>query len=374
MRARRIRAVAALALVAIAALGAGVLAGKSADEDAPTRTPAPAAERADGLTVPQQVGELILMRFDGLRTPAYVRRVLRERRAAGVTLFQENVRDRAQVRALTRDLQTAAGHRLLIAADQEGGIARRLPWSTAIGQPSQRTTHASAAYAGATADALRAAGVNLNLAPVLDLGLGAAMAARTYPGDPAQVGLLGATAVRAHRRRRVAATVKHFPGFGRADANTDDAPVTIGATRAELAADLEPFRAAIAAGAPAVMVSHGLYPAYDPRRIATQSSAIVTGLLRGRLGFKGVVATDSMEADAVLKRSSISTAAVRSIAAGCDLLVLTGRGSQLPIYKRLLAEARRSPAFRRRVAESAARVLALKRSLGLPISEAQVRG
>ncbi|MEA2405060.1 MAG: beta-N-acetylhexosaminidase [Thermoleophilaceae bacterium] len=363
-----------LALVALSALVAGALTGRSADEHAATGKRAPAPKAADALTLPQQVGELVLMRFDGLRPPAYVRRVLRERRAAGVTLFEENVRDRAQVRALTHELQAAAGNRLLIAADQEGGIARRLPWSTAVGQPSQPTEHASDAYAGATADALRAAGVNLNFAPVLDLGIGPAMAARTYPGDSAQVGRLGATAVRAHHTRGVAATVKHFPGFGRATANTDDAPVTIGASRAELEDDLAPFRAAIAAGAPAVMVSHALYPAYDSAHIATQSSAIVTGLLRGRLGFRGVVATDSMEADAVLKRSSMPTAAVRSIAAGCDLLVLTGRGSWRLVYARLLAEARRSPAFRSRVAESARRVLALKRSLGLPISGAQVRG
>ena len=374
MRIPPFRLVIVLSALAIAAVVAMSLSadkpGEPAARDEAAGAPAPEGE----LSLRRQVGELMLTTYKGTRPPAYLKRVLREGRAAGITLFTGNVRDRAQVRALTRELQAAAGGRLLIAVDQEGGIARRLPWASAIGQRSQTTPRAAGAYSGATADALRAAGVNLNFAPVVDLGLGSAMSARAYPGGATQVGRLGASAVRAHRARRVAPVPKHFPGFGRAGANTDDAPVTIGARRATLAADLAPFRAAVAAGTPAVMVSHALYPAYDRRRIATQSPAIVTGLLRERLKFSGVIATDSMEADAVAKRSSVATAAVRSIAAGCDLLVLTGRGSQYPVYERLLAEARRSPAFRRRVAESASRVLKLKRSLGLPISEAQARG
>jgi beta-N-acetylhexosaminidase len=112
------------------------------------------------------------------------------------------------------------------------------------------------------------------------------------------------------------------------------------------------------------MAAHALYPAYDRAWIASQSSRITTDLLRGELGFDGVVATDSMEADAVLSRSEIDDAAVFAIYAGCDLLVLTGRGSYLPVYERLLEEARRSPEFRARVIESATRVRTLKRRLG----------
>jgi beta-N-acetylhexosaminidase len=199
---------------------------------------------------------------------------------------------------------------------------------------------------------------------VLDVPSGAdsAMRERAYPADPAG---LGAAAVRSYDGTRVAPAVKHFPGFGRATANTDDAPVTIDATRDELATDLEPFRAAVEAGVPAVMVAHAVYPAYDGAWIASQSRPIVTDLLRGELGFDGVVATDSMEADAVLSRSDVDDAAVYAIYAGCDLLVLTGRGSQLPVYDRLLEEARRSPEFRARLAESAERVRALKGALGL---------
>jgi beta-N-acetylhexosaminidase len=210
-------------------------------------------------------------------------------------------------------------------------------------------------------------GVNVNLAPVVDVAAERAsvMRSRAYPGDAAHVASLSRAATVAYRAAHVAATVKHFPGFGRARANTDDRPVTISVGRAALRRrDLVPFRAAIEAGAPMVMASHALYPAFGPR-IASQSPALLEGVLRRDLGFRGVVVTDSIEADAVLRRSSVQTAAVRSIAAGADVVLMTGPASYRLIYPRLLAEARRSPAFRRRVAEAAGRVLALKRSLGL---------
>jgi beta-N-acetylhexosaminidase len=113
------------------------------------------------------------------------------------------------------------------------------------------------------------------------------------------------------------------------------------------------------------MASHALYTGLDPRNIASQSKPILTTLLRRKLGFKGVVITDSMEAAAVLKRSSIEIAALRSVAAGADLLLLTGPGSFPLVRAELMTAARRSPKFRARIAEAAARVIALKRSLGL---------
>jgi beta-N-acetylhexosaminidase len=307
------------------------------------------------------------MRFDGTTPPAYVNRILRERRATGVTLFAQNVASPQQVRTLTQRLQKAARDGALVAVDQEGGVARRFPWASEAGQPELSSPPLAQASASATARQLAAVGVNVNFAPVADVpaGSASAMGARAFPGDSREVADLTAASVRGYRDSGVAATAKHFPGFGRARENTDDAAVTIDATRDELAADLAPFRAAIDAGVPVVMVSHALYPAYDPDAIASQSRPVVGDLLRGELGFDGVVATDSMEAEAVLSRSSVDEAAVRAIGAGCDLLVLTGRGSVVPVYERLLEEARRSPDFRRRLEESAARVLALKQKLGL---------
>ena len=167
--------------------------------------------------------------------------------------------------------------------------------------------------------------------------------------------------MRGWRAGGVAATVKHFPGLGGATVNTDEGPATVDRSRAQLArVDLPPFAAAIDAGVPLVMVGHARYPALDGDRIASQSRPVVEGLLRGELGFRGVVVTDSMEAAASIATGSITATSERAVRAGADLVLLTGKGSYAPVFQHLLALAQRSPAFRARVRESAARVLALK--------------
>ena len=140
----------------------------------------------------------------------------------------------------------------------------------------------------------------------------------------------------------------------------DDGPATV---NTPIRRDLVPFRAAVAEGVPLVMLSHASYPALDPSRIASQSHTVVSGLLRRRLGFQGVIVTDSMEAQAVIARSGVAEAAERSIRAGADLILMTGSASWNDVFPRLLAEARSDAAFRKRIRESAARVLALKREL-----------
>ena len=170
-----------------------------------------------------------------------------------------------------------------------------------------------------------------------------------------------AAAVAGWRAAGIASAAKHFPGLGGAAVNTDRAPVTIRRARALLeATDLPPFRAAIRAGVPLVMIGHARYPALDPTRIASQSRPIIEGVLRGELGFRGVVITDSMEARASLATGGITAVSERAVRAGSDLVLLTGRGSYEPVFEHLLAVARRSPAFRARIREAAGRVLLQK--------------
>jgi beta-N-acetylhexosaminidase len=188
---------------------------------------------------------------------------------------------------------------------------------------------------------------------------GAALGGRAFAGDPGRAAAGVRDAVRGFLAGGVAPTVKHFPGLGGARENTDDASVTLPG-RPELAA----FEAAIGAGVPLVMLSHARYPALDPDRIASQSPRIVDGLLRSELGFRGVAVTDSLEAEAVVSESGVGVSAERTVRAGGDLLLTTGRGSAIQVYRRLSATARRSPGFARRVRRSAARVAALRRSLG----------
>ena len=209
--------------------------------------------------------------------------------------------------------------------------------------------------------------MTVTLAPVADLPTidGAAVGGRAFGREPARVQQAVAAAVKGWRAGGVAPTLKHFPGFGGAKTNTDDAPATIGRSAAQLhAVDLPPFKAGIAAGAPIVMLSHARYPALDKGRIASQSPAVLR-LLRDELEFDGVAMTDSLEAAAVTAEpGGVGTAAIRSVEAGVDSILTTGRGSYIRVYRALLARAKRSAAFRRRVAESAARVETLLTGLG----------
>jgi len=377
-------AAAALSLVAGVAVGAG--AGDDGGEDAPPggqrgsagagEAPGARAEAgggggaagaralaADAPELARQVGQLVVLRFDGTPPPAYVARALREGRASGVILFRENAPDAAALRRVVRDVQGAAGGRALVMTDQEGGAVRTLLWlPPERGQAALATVDEARASAAQAGRALGEAGVNVVLAPVADVARpGGALAGRAYPGDAAAVAERVGAAVRALGAAGVGATPKHFPGLGAAAANTDDAPVTIAAE--DLEADLAPFRAAFAAGAPLVMVGHARYPALDAERVASQSPAVLRDLLRERLGFRGVAVTDSLEAAAVPQEPG--AAAVASVAAGVDLVLTTGAGSHLDVVRALLRRARASAAFRARVAEAAARVEALRRELGL---------
>ncbi len=369
----------ALCGLAAAAALIGVVVGSSAGGgDAGNREPGarPTSREArarpeagaGGLPLEQQVGQLLMMSFDGVEAPEYIHRRLRRREGAGVILFGKNVPSASALRALTTSVQRSARGGALVATDQEGGTIRSIRFAPPqSSQATLRTPAAASESASAAARALRALGVNVNLAPVGDVAMGGSvLGGRSYPGDPATVGRLVEAAIRAHSRGRVAATVKHFPGLGRAGANTDDAPVTIDAPRAELErSDLPPFRAASQAGVPLVMASHALYPAYDRARIASQSAALIERVLRRELGFRGAVVTDSMEAEAVVSRSSVGVAAERAVEAGADLVLMTGSNSWNLIYPRLLQRARASAGFRARVREAAGRVIALKRRLGL---------
>jgi beta-N-acetylhexosaminidase len=353
-------------VVALTLAGATGCGGQRA-RSASTKPSAVAAKAALRLSLAQQVGQLLIVSFASPTLPAYAKRILREGSAAGVILFDYNLGSRAQARALTDAVQRAAGGSAIVCADQEGGPARALPWAAPSAAPGDQTTTAVAATeATRAARELRAAGVNVDLAPLADVArAGSIVRGRAFPGGPSQVAALVRAAVRAYARGRVGATAKHFPGLGDATRNTDDQPVTLELDPPALLRGLVPFRAAIDAGVPLVMASHALYPSFDAKDIASQSREILDGVLRRRLRFGGVVITDSMEARAVLARTSVDEAALRSVQAGADLVLMTGPGSWRPVYRRLLAEAHRSAAFRRRVADGAARVLALKRRLGL---------
>ena len=360
VRRRRLR----LGVAALVAFVAGAVLGAGGGGDEPGRgRPAAASEPAqqaraavDRLSLEQQVGHMVILRFEGTQPPGYVRRAVRQGRVAGVILFRDNVVSPGQMRQLTRALPGA-----IVCVDQEGGDVRTLSWAAPAGTAAEQEAAGTVREdARSGARDLKAAGVNVTLAPVADVPSvdGAALAGRAFSSDPEDAARAVTEAIEGWHDGGVATTVKHFPGLGGATVNTDDGPATIKRSEAELEADLAPFKAAIAAGTEYVMAGHATYPALDGLHIASQSPAIIDGLLRHDLGFDGVVMTDSLEAAAVQAVGDVEEAAVASAQAGVDLILTTGRGSYIHVYRALLAKARQDPEFRRAVRASAARVLA----------------
>ena len=311
------------------------------------------------LSPEQLAGQRVIYSYSGLNLPASLLARIRAGEAAGVIFFADNISSRAQIRRVTDELQRAAARSpvkapLLLMTDQEGGQVRRLPGAPglsekAIGASADPLAAATRSGRGAGRN-LTAAGIDVNLAPVLDVfrtpGNFIDQYGRSYSSDPRQVAQLGSAFIAAQQRTGVAATAKHFPGLGAASTNqdTDTGPVTLNVPLHELrSVDELPYRSAIRAGVRLVMVSWATYPALDHTRPAGLSQTVVQRELRGRLGFAGVTITDALEAGALRAFGATSNRAVLAAHAGMDLLLCAGqRVSEGADAVRALASALRS--------------------------------
>ena len=365
-------------LLALAATAAAAATGQpqpaAAAPTAAAGSPsATAAGRAAALTVEQAVGQRIVGSLPGTTVPAALARRIRRGELGGVILFARNVRSRAQVRQLTARLQAERRRAprplrdtpLLVMIDQEGGLVKRLPGAPRL-SPAQVAQRGSAALARrtgvATAADLRAAGVNVNLAPVLDVGLTGSSVrqlGRTYGATAAQVARLGGAFAAGLAAGGVLATAKHFPGLGRGRANEDERLNRIDVPLATLrAVDEAPFRDAARRGVPLVMVSTGVYPALDDRP-AMFSRRVTTGELRGAVGFGGVIVTDDLEVPAIAHLTP-ERKALAAVRAGSDLLLFCQTDAAARRGAAALARAVRSGALPRATLDAGAdRVLAL---------------
>jgi beta-N-acetylhexosaminidase len=299
------------------------------------------AVMASKLTARQLAGQRVIYSYTGRVPPASLLQRIRTGEAAGVIFFSDNIASEAQIHAVVKQMEAAAKQSpvpepLLLMTDQEGGEVRRLPGAPVlsekqIGASSHRLTLARQAGTGA-GDNLRGVGMNVNLAPVVDVYRHAGDFTdkyhRSYSANPATVGTLDHAFIYAQQHVGVAATAKHFPGLGAATAgqNTDEAPVTIKVPLATLRkVDEAPYTKAIAIGTKLVMVSWATYPALDPSRPAGLSSKVVQGELRGRLGYRGVTITDALDAGGLRGYGSSGHRAVLAAGAGMDLLLSSTR-------------------------------------------------
>ncbi|MCM6772295.1 beta-N-acetylhexosaminidase [Nocardia sp. CDC159] len=291
---------------------------------------------------PQQLaGQRVILSYPGRTPPPSLFDTIRAGEAAGVIFFGENVAGIEQIAEVVTRLRQAQAHSpirvpLLLLTDQEGGLVRRLPGAPEssakqIGRSADPVGAAVAAGLGA-GENLRRVGMNVNLAPVLDVfdtrGNFIDGTQRSFGDDPTLVAALGAAFVTAQQSTGVAATAKHFPGLGSAAAeqNTDLGPVVLPVRLAKLRSfDEIPYPAALLAAVRLVMLSWAVYPALDADRPAGLSPTIVTQELRRRNGFRGVTITDALEAGALSSFGTTGDLAVAAACAGMDLILCSAR-------------------------------------------------
>jgi len=289
------------------------------------------------LSLREKIGQLIVTGLPGLTIAEELRELVREWKIGNIILFAYNAENKSQLAALCGDLQRLAleetGYPALISIDQEGGRVTRLP-QDAVNVPGAMAVAATgrpdyALEAGRiTAKELKALGINFNLAPVLDINnnkRNPVINVRAY-GDTAEtVTTYGLQMLRGLQEQGVLAAVKHFPGHGDTEVDSHLGLPSVSKTLEALEElELQPFRAAIAAGAEALTIAHMLFPAIEPERVpATMSREIVTGLLKRELGYEGLIISDCLEMDAIQKYYGTAQGALGALKAGIHLLFVS---------------------------------------------------
>lgn len=365
-RVRSRRRLAAAAICGLA-VGAFVLGAALGDGQAPQ------PNVASRLTASQLAGQRIVLGFPGTRPPGAAVRLIREGSVAGVILFSDNLPSRVVGRRLIRRLQAikrppGLGDPLLVMTDQEGGLVKRVdgaPTASAREMGVRGATF-SRIQGRDTATNLRSLGINVDLAPVLDVarpGGTIAAAERGFGSSAAEVAATAVPFAEGLQGGGVAATAKHFPGLGAARLNTDDAVQRIGLSASTMQrVDEAPYSRFAAAGGDMVMLSTAIYPAFSDRPAAF-SAAIARGELRSRLGFEGVTITDALDTVAVRAFGSTAKAARAAATAGADLLLYTEPNEATQAHRGLLRGLRNRSLSRADFEDSVGRVLRLRHDL-----------
>jgi beta-N-acetylhexosaminidase len=324
------------------------------------------------LSIEQLCGQLLLGGFAGERLSEGFARALGRGERAGAILFKRNLANLEQICALNRDIAAHAPAQLppFIALDQEGGRVVRLPPPFLALPPMRQLgaiddvelTRRAAAEVGAQ---LCASGFNLDFAPVMDVDSiddSPVIGDRAFGRDVRTVMRHGVAFIRGMQGARVLACAKHYPGHGDAAVDSHvDRPLVAADRERLLRLELPPFRAASGAGVASMMTAHVVYPALDGA-LASFSRVIATDLLRGEIGFEGVLFSDDLEMGAVANHAAVEEAAIEAVRAGCDVLIVSkDEALQERVHAALSARARADEAFAARCREAAARSLRARR-------------
>lgn len=380
---RKIAALIALGVVAVGVWlllsdgeGAGPEAPEQAAESKPDR-PEPVSKDpiVSEMTVEEQVDQVLLVGFDGTSPDAEIAADLRDRQLGAVLVRAENWTGADDGGRLVAGLSSAGeeGEEIppLIVASQEGGVYRSLPdvppAERALDIGREGSADRAEAWALEASRALRSLGFHLNLFPVADVAtLDSPLAGRAFADDPALVAELARAALQGCEEGELACAPLHFPGLGAASQDTADGPATVSLDEGTLISrDVEPFRAAAEAKAPAMVLSLGLYPAFDSIVPAALAPAVATDLLRGEVGFRGVAISDDLGTGAVKATYTVPDAAVAALGAGVDLIQIGSPDDQKGAAEALVEAVESGEVPAERLAEAAERVIDLKRKLGL---------
>jgi beta-N-acetylhexosaminidase len=334
-------------------------------------------------TVRAASGQLLSVGFDGPVAPAELLQRISLSQVGGVMLFRPNVVEPSQVAALVRALREASpAAPLVVSADQEGGLVQRLrrpltEWPDMLSVGSAGDPARTEAVGRALGAELAVMGIGWDLAPVLDVHTNPAnpvIGNRAFGRTPEAVITHALAFWRGLRAAGVLGCGKHFPGHG--DTRTDshhDLPAVAHAPARLRAVELAPFAAAASAGMEAIMTAHVMFPALDPARPATLSWPILTQVLRGELGFAGLIVSDDLGMKAVADRWPVEEIVVEGVMAGIDhFLIREPVSRQVAAWEALVRAAEARSEVRERVLESAARVATFKGlcTVGMPAPEA----
>lgn len=337
------------------------------------------------MTIEEQVGQVMTFGFDGVALTADLKTMIEQLRPGGVVLFAHNVQSPQQLAQLNSDLQQTARANgsppLIISIDQEGGRIARLRKETGFAEfPSAQAVGASdtpAKLAGEIARAMaadmKAAGINMDLAPVLDVNNNPGnpvIGNRSFGSDTTVVSACGVAFIEALQAAGIMAVGKHFPGHGDTTVDSHIALPVVPHDRARLeAVEFVPFKAAIAAGVAGIMSAHVAFPAIEPQAglAATLSKRVMTDLLRDEMKYEGICLTDALEMGALATSGyPVDSAAATALEAGADLLLMNCSHTLVyRVYTTLLEQASSGKISRERLEQAVRRILAAKERYGI---------
>ncbi len=325
----------------------------------------------DSLSTEQLAGQRLMVGFEGKRFNEDLLFLIRDLHVGGIILFSQNTETPTQVKKLCESVQECARANgqppLMIAIDQEGGEVARLkkPFTQFPGNASMKGVEDAIYFAETTAAELIQAGINMNLAPVMDVApreINSVMAGRSFGHDPAWVSELGVAVISHLQQNNIMAVAKHFPGIGRTVSDSHLDLPTFEGDLAELeSCDLVPFEACVECGVAGIMLSHIVYKKIDPQWPASLSQRVAVELLRERMEFSGLTLTDDLDMGAINNHFEIDTAIRQILLSEIDMTLICHKGPNIETaYREILRNLKDSPQLKASGIKSAQRILDLK--------------